>query len=410
MSARHPSTSLRGAPGGGRHRRPAGSRAWSPASSSVAVASLGGAPRRCSSTADCRPTPADAGCAARRRTRDRARRADADPGYGERTRRCARQQRRGARALRWVDRDAGIAAIPIERAMDLVVVPGRRQGAPMNDLLRALLDLPPQASTFATQVDLLHFFVIATTMLGAAFVFFLALYFVVRDRRDARRADSADDARPRRASSSLIGGLLTLFLGFWIVGDDQYDRIMTPPPDAMPVYVTAKQWMWKFAYADGRAVDGRAHRPGGPTGQARDDVARRHPQLLRARVPDEAGRRSRAATTRRGSRRRTPGDVSHPRAPSTAASATRRCSARFASSSAARLRARGSSGPDAGPRATSTRPRRAVGVARRGARRGCLNCHTIDGQPHIGPTWVGPLRLDGAPAATGAPSSPTTRT
>ena len=23
------------------------------------------------------------------------------------------------------------------------------------------------------------------------------------------------------------------------------------------------------------------------------------------------------------------------------------------------------------------------------ARRGCLNCHTLDGQPHIGPTWAG---------------------
>ncbi len=29
--------------------------------------------------------------------------------------------------------------------------------------------------------------------------------------------------------------------------------MMTPPPDAMPVYVTAKQWMWKFAYPDGRS-------------------------------------------------------------------------------------------------------------------------------------------------------------
>ena len=33
------------------------------------------------------------------------------------------------------------------------------------------------------------------------------------------------------------------------------------------------------------------------------------------------------------------------------------------------------------------------------ARRGCLNCHTLDGQPHIGPSWAGlyrsPVRLDG---------------
>jgi cytochrome c oxidase subunit 2 len=32
------------------------------------------------------------------------------------------------------------------------------------------------------------------------------------------------------------------------------------------------------------------------------------------------------------------------------------------------------------------------------ARRGCFSCHTIDGQPHIGPTWAGlygsPVKLD----------------
>src|SRR5204863_281896 len=42
-----------------------------------------------------------------------------------------------------------------------------------------------------------------------------------------------------------------LFCLWWAIGFAQYRTLMTPPADAIPVYVTAKQWMWKFAYPDG---------------------------------------------------------------------------------------------------------------------------------------------------------------
>ncbi len=92
----------------------------------------------------------------------------------------------------------------------------------MNDLLRALLDLPPQASTFARGVDMLHYFVIGATMLGATFVFAPgACYFLVRYRRRAPGRAHAAHATPRLPpEASIIGGLLTLFLVFWIVGAD----------------------------------------------------------------------------------------------------------------------------------------------------------------------------------------------
>jgi cytochrome c oxidase subunit 2 len=46
---------------------------------------------------------------------------------------------------------------------------------------------------------------------------------------------------------------------------------------------------------------------------------------------------------------------------------------------------------EAHPRATADLVAAGREVA---ARRGCLNCHTLDGQPHVGPTWA---RLYGAP-------------
>ena len=92
-----------------------------------------------------------------------------------------------------------------------------------------------------------------TTMLGATFVFLLALLFLVRSRRRAPGELTTRAHGSAATELALMGGLLTIFIVFWIVGATQYDRMMTPPPDAIPVYVTAKQWMWKFSYADGRS-------------------------------------------------------------------------------------------------------------------------------------------------------------
>jgi cytochrome c oxidase subunit 2 len=37
-----------------------------------------------------------------------------------------------------------------------------------------------------------------------------------------------------------------------VIGYRQFTRLEMPPPDAMAVYVTGKQWMWTFAYPNGR--------------------------------------------------------------------------------------------------------------------------------------------------------------
>ena len=53
----------------------------------------------------------------------------------------------------------------------------------INNWLRTALFLPPQASTVAASIDHLHYFVIITTMVGSAFVGFLAVYFAVKYHR-----------------------------------------------------------------------------------------------------------------------------------------------------------------------------------------------------------------------------------
>ncbi|MEO8878148.1 MAG: cytochrome c oxidase subunit II [Polyangiaceae bacterium] len=118
-----------------------------------------------------------------------------------------------------------------------------------------LLALPPEASTASKGVDALHAVVISTTLIGALGVMLVVLRFVLRYRRK-----DDGDLTPRLEASvgrevGLSVGMLTIFMVFWVVGYRQYLAIETPPADAMVVYVTAKQWMWKFTYEDGRSTN-----------------------------------------------------------------------------------------------------------------------------------------------------------
>ena len=122
----------------------------------------------------------------------------------------------------------------------------------MPQFLLDLLALPPEASTSSVGIDALHAFVIAVTMVASFAVFAAAFYFVVRYRR---RDDDALTRTVRASAASevaIVGGVLSLFLLWWVIGYRQFVALRSPPDDALTIYVTAKQWMWKFSYPDGR--------------------------------------------------------------------------------------------------------------------------------------------------------------
>lgn len=121
----------------------------------------------------------------------------------------------------------------------------------MPEFLRQLLYVPSAASSAADGIDQLHAFVITATMLSSFFVFFVALIFVIKY---ARRSDTQLTPHVEvslRQEVLVIGGILGLFLLWWVIGYVQYIQMEEAPDDARVVYVTGKQWMWKFAYAEG---------------------------------------------------------------------------------------------------------------------------------------------------------------
>jgi cytochrome c oxidase subunit 2 len=250
----------------------------------------------------------------------------------------------------------------------------------MNDLLRRLLDLPPQASSYARAIDTLHYFVIGATMLGATFVFLLALAFVLRYRQRAPGATTPRITTSAPAEAFIVGGTLSLFLVFWLVGSVQFDHMMTPPADAMTVHVTAKQWMWKFAYPDGRAAMDELVVPLGRPVKlvmtSRDVIHSFYVPQFRMKHDVVPGRYYVAWFTAE-----LPGTFDI-------------FCAEYCGVDHSRMRGRVRVLAAADYEAWLAQPvDRGADMVTAGrdvaARRGCFNCHTIDGQPFVGPTWAG---------------------
>jgi cytochrome c oxidase subunit 2 len=262
----------------------------------------------------------------------------------------------------------------------------------VNDLLRAILNLPVEASTYARGVDTLHYIVITCTMGGATFVFLLGLYFMIRYHRRAERELTPHVQAQVSTEVMIVTGILTMFLAFWVVGDTQYSHIMTVPRDAMPIYVMGKQWMWKFSYPDGRSsIDELvvpAHTPIKLVMTSRDVIHSFFVPAFRLKHDVVPGRYYTAwfeATT--------PGVYDINCAELCGVSHSRMLGhIRVLSQEDYRdwLEGKPHLELEQAKADTAQGGGDMVDIGRQVMlRRGCASCHTIDGQPHVGPTFAG---------------------
>lgn len=259
----------------------------------------------------------------------------------------------------------------------------------MNELLRHLLNLPPQASSVARGIDYLHYSVIGVTFAGVALVAAITLWFVVRFRRGA----AAPALTPRVTSPLWLelgvgGALLALFCGWWVIGFAQYRDLETPPANAMPVYVTAKQWMWKFEYPGGPASSEQLVVPVGTPVKlimtSRDVIHGFYVPAFRIKQDVVPGH---ATTTWFEATAAGSYDVMCTQYCGTRHSFMRAQVIALAPEDFARW-IEAARGPLSLPGAKGE----GQGLAARGrevaARHGCLRCHSLDGSPFIGPTWA----------------------
>jgi len=133
----------------------------------------------------------------------------------------------------------------------------------VNTFYRTLLGLPEQASTIAWQIDALHYFEISTMWTAAGVIGTVATYYVIRYRRRPGHFTTPRVTVSLTGELGLFSGLLALFVLFWAIGFRQFKQMGLPPDNALDVYVTAKQWIWKFSYPTGPASVGVLYVPAG---------------------------------------------------------------------------------------------------------------------------------------------------
>jgi cytochrome c oxidase subunit 2 len=248
------------------------------------------------------------------------------------------------------------------------------------EFLRQLLYVPVAASSSSAEIDQLHAFIITVTMLSSFFVFCVAFAFVVKY---ARRSDTQRTPRVQatvRGETALVTGILALFLVWWVIGFRQYIHMEEAPADARVVYVTAQQWMWKFAYPDGVvANDILTVEQGHPVKlvmTSRDVIHSFYTPNFRMKQDVIPGRY-----------------VTMWFEPTVAGTYPIFC-AEYCGVDHSTMRGEVRVlAPDAYAAwlrdvTESSETKSLASIGRDVAlRRGCAACHTLDGQPHVGPTW-----------------------
>lgn len=121
---------------------------------------------------------------------------------------------------------------------------------------------PEQASSYAGDVDAFYFFMLAVSAFFSVLIAFLVIYFAVKYRRKTE-----EDPAPKAIHGALalelvwsvIPLLICLVMFFWSAR--LYFTIARPPDNAVEIWVTGKQWMWKFQHPEGNREINELHVP-----------------------------------------------------------------------------------------------------------------------------------------------------
>ena len=120
---------------------------------------------------------------------------------------------------------------------------------------------PEQASTFATDVDALYFFIVAVTAFFALVVAVLVIIFgwKYRRRHEGEVGARIEGNLPLELLWSVIPTIIAMMMFGW--GASVYYHLRRTPDEALQVYAVGKQWMWKFQHLEGQREINELHVP-----------------------------------------------------------------------------------------------------------------------------------------------------
>ena len=120
---------------------------------------------------------------------------------------------------------------------------------------------PPSASTVASDVDALYFFILAVSAFFAVGVSIAVVGFAIK----FRRKNPADIGAGIHGSLTLeliwTGIPFVLAMVMFVWGAQVFFTLSKPPADAMDIFVVGKQWMWKAQHPEGVREINELHVP-----------------------------------------------------------------------------------------------------------------------------------------------------
>ncbi|PYQ34448.1 MAG: cytochrome c oxidase subunit II [Acidobacteria bacterium] len=122
---------------------------------------------------------------------------------------------------------------------------------------------PEQGSTVAGQVDAL--FIVLSVITGSVSILIFLLIFIlaIKYRRTPQNQLAQDQEPPQMLEAGWIGIPFVIFMGMFVWGAWLYFRLARIPDNALDVYATGKQWMWKFQHSTGQREINTLHVPVG---------------------------------------------------------------------------------------------------------------------------------------------------
>ncbi len=121
--------------------------------------------------------------------------------------------------------------------------------------------LPPEASSIASQVDVLFWVMVALCGAVALGVIVMLVFYSVRYRRGSAADRSGRVSRSTGVELTWTLVPFAIFVAIFAWSLVLFARMQTPPDDAKTVYVVAKQWMWKTQHAGGQREINELHVP-----------------------------------------------------------------------------------------------------------------------------------------------------
>jgi cytochrome c oxidase subunit 2 len=120
---------------------------------------------------------------------------------------------------------------------------------------------PPNASSVATEMDLLYLFMTGVSAFFVVLVAAIVVYCTFKYRRRYSNQVGADihGSLVLELTWTIIPLVLAMVMFGW--GASLFYRLSRPPSDAMEIYVVGKQWMWKVQHPEGVREINELHVP-----------------------------------------------------------------------------------------------------------------------------------------------------